>query len=297
MRLWGSVKQMPTTMPETKYNSALTQPAKTSGQTEMHKPPAMTGTANALAAGLAHLMHEINNPLQLIYWTVNMMDTLMPKANGAGDLFTGKMFQELKGGVEQLVSLIGSLESQLQSLWMINPSCNSINVSSIIEAILQSEAPSLTASGIVVQKHFTADLPPILADETLLKQAFHNLVKNAADAMPDGGLLHIRTCTGAGSVTVEIADTGGGIPTDLDVFQPFISSKPRGMGLGLAITRHIVETYGGSIDYMSEPDKGTTFHVSLPRMIDTETTASRRDPAGDDSSDGTWKPRDHAPDT
>ena len=63
----------------------------------------------------------------------------------------------------------------------------------------------------------------------------------------------------AGSVWLEIADTGAGIAPDLDAFQPFTTSKPRGMGLGLAITRHIVEIHGGTITYQSASGKGTTF--------------------------------------
>jgi signal transduction histidine kinase len=82
--------------------------------------------------------------------------------------------------------------------------------------------------------------------------------------MPEGGILSVRAGACERSVSFELVDTGGGIPPDLDVFQPFVTSKSGAMGLGLAITRHIVETHDGTITYRSQPGKGTTFCLSFP---------------------------------
>jgi len=282
---------MQTTLRLTPDNGAAAQPHYANGESEICQPPVKAISATTLGTGLAHLVHEINNPLQLVNWTVNMMDTLMPKANGAADPFMGKMFQQLKGGVDQMISLFGTLECQLKSLWMIDPSFDSVDLSSIIDEMLQSEAANFSAGGIGVQKHVAANLPRIQANETLLKQALLNLLRNAAEAMPNGGLLHVRAGAREASVWLELADTGLGIPPDLDAFQPFATSKPGGMGLGLAITRHIFENHGGTIGYKSLPGKGTTFHLTLPLVIDTQIKSAQWDRPDMHNSGGSYKLR------
>lgn len=244
-----------------------------------------TVSTDALRIGLAHFIHEINTPLQMVYWAADMMDTHMPKTTGCGDPFAGKMLQELKGGVDQLISLVGSLRSQLESLWQINPSLNSVDLNSLIAEVVQSDAARFGAGGIRVDTDSAAALPALQADEKLLRQVFVNLFRNAADAMPEGGVLTVRAGARVGSVWLEIADTGAGIPPDLDAFQPFTTSKPRGMGLGLAITRHIVEIHGGTITYRSKPGKGTTFCLRFPRSFETKKISVRRAAAADNSSE------------
>ncbi|HEX6769593.1 MAG TPA: HAMP domain-containing sensor histidine kinase [Candidatus Binatia bacterium] len=273
-------------MSETIDTGALSQPAKADGKTAMRQPPAMTVSTAALRIGLAHFIHEINNPLQSVYWTAGMMDKLMPKANGCGDPFVGKMFHELKGGVDRLVSLVGALESQLKSLWMIDPCFAAVNVDSLIDGLLQSEATSFADAGIRIVKDIGANLPAVRGDEKLLRQIFLNLIRNAVDAMPKGGVLSVRTDRREASLWLELSDTGVGIPPGVDVFRPFATSKPKGMGLGLAITRHIVETHGGTISYESQPGKGTTFYLSLPRIIETNPRPCLGEAAGENNSDG-----------
>lgn len=285
---------MPTTMRETPYNGALSQPVSVTGQFEICEPPAMTVSTAALRIGLAHFLHEINNPLQQVYWTAKMMDTLMPKATGSGDPFIGKLFQELNRGIDQLVSLVSSLEPQLKALWTINPLSDSVNVDALIDDILHSDSVALDANGIRIDKVTPADLPLIQADEQLLRQMFLNLFRNAADAMPKGGVLSVRAGTRGRALWLEISDTGIEIPPDLDVFQPFSTSKPEGMGLGLAITRHIVEIHGGTIGYRTEPGKGKTFYLNFPRILETEGNSPSPKLAHDDHTDDHWEFRAYA---
>jgi signal transduction histidine kinase len=259
---------MKTPTQETKYNGNHVQLFGTNQHTEMRGKPSMTVSTGAFRVGLAHFIHEIYNPIQLVYFAACLMDTHMPKANGCGDPRVDRVFQELKLGVDQLVSLVTSLRSELESLWQINPHFNSLNLNSLIDDILRSEAVPFTAGGIRVRQEIAANLPPIQADEKLLKQALLNLFRNAADAMPNGGVLRVAAGADVRSVCLELADTGVGIPPDVDVFQPFVTSKPGGMGLGLVITRHIVETHGGTITYRSQPGRGTTFCVTLPRTLE-----------------------------
>jgi len=254
----------------------------------------MTVSTAALRVGLAHFIHEINNPLQQVYWTATMMDTLMPKANGSGDPFIGKLFQQLKCGLEHLISLISSLEPQVKTLWMINPSYDSVNLTSLIDDTLRSDAVRLDTSGIRIDKDTVGALPVIQGDRQLLRHVFLNLFRNAVDAMPNGGVFTVRAGTRARLLWIELSDTGGAIPPDFDAFRPFTTTKPEGLGLGLAITRHIVEIHGGTISYQSEPGKGTTFYLTFPQMGETTDHSVWPETVEDDGSDGHWQPRDDA---
>ena len=285
---------MQTTMRDTQHNGAPSQPGKANGQIKSCAPPAMTVATATLRIGLAHFIHEINNPLQQVYWTATMMDTLMPKAHGSGDPFVGKLFQQLKCGLDHLVSLISSLEPQLKTLWMINPSYDLVNSNSLIDEILQSDAVRLNTRGICIDKGADGELPVIQGDKQLLRHVFLNLFRNAVDAMPNGGVLTVRTGTLERSLWLELSDTGCGIPPDLDAFQPFTTSKPDGLGLGLAITRHIVEIHGGTINYQSEPGKGTTFYLSFPHKAETKEHSCRPETVEENKSDEDGEPRDHA---
>ena len=100
----------------------------------------------------------------------------------------------------------------------------------------------------------------------MLKQAFLNLILNALQAMPQGGVLTVESGLSNGMVVVRIADTGVGISEEnrKRLFSPFFTTKKNGTGLGLAITYRIIENHHGTIDVASEPGKGTTFTVKIP---------------------------------
>jgi len=257
---------MQSTLRETKFSGERAQGIARSDQTETRATTSRTVSTAPVLAGLAHFIHQINNPLQAVYGATGLMDQEMAKTHGNGreDPFVDQMFQQLKGGVEQLVSMVSSLRSQVECLWLSTPYFKSVNLNSLIDDILQSEAMRCDAGGIRVRKFIAPNLPPIQANEELLKQALINLLRNAVEAMPEGGVLSVKAGACKRSVSFEVADTGGGIPPDLDVFQPFTTSKPGAMGLGLAVTRRIVEIHGGTIAYKSQPGKGTTFCLSFP---------------------------------
>jgi two-component system, sporulation sensor kinase E len=252
---------MHTTLSETRFNAVHVQVLGTKEQTRA-TPSKGVSKASALT-GLAHLIHQISNPIQAVSGAASLMDQELP-TNDRADPFLGQVFQQLKGGVDQLISLVSGLRSQLEGLWLTDPDFDSVNLNSLIDDILQGEAVRFDAGGIRVWKHIAANLPPIQANEKLLKQALVNLLRNAADAMPEGGLLRIKSGVNERSVFFELADTGGGIPPDLDVFQPFATTKSGAMGLGLTITRHIVESHNGTITYGSQPGEGTTFCLTFP---------------------------------
>jgi signal transduction histidine kinase len=121
---------------------------------------------------------------------------------------------------------------------------------------------------VSVVKNFDDNIPIIMADQLQLQQVLLNLLLNAIDAMPQGGTLTINTACDddMSSIKIEISDSGQGI-SDKDmnkIFQPFFTTKSRGTGMGLAITRRIIEEHGGSISVSSEYGRGTTFTIVLP---------------------------------
>jgi signal transduction histidine kinase len=109
-------------------------------------------------------------------------------------------------------------------------------------------------------------LPPVRADDGQLWQAVLNIVRNAWEAMPEGGTLTVRTARGRGHLVLEIADTGAGMTAEQQrwIFQPFFTGKPDGTGLGLALTQQIITEHGGHITCASQPGAGTTFTIRLP---------------------------------
>ena len=109
-------------------------------------------------------------------------------------------------------------------------------------------------------------------DKNKIQRVFTNLVKNAIDAMPNGGTITINSKQANGNVDITFADTGTGIPEEVlpKIFSPLFTTKAQGMGFGLAICKRIVEAHSGTITVKTEKNKGTSFNVTLP--IETKQT-------------------------
>jgi signal transduction histidine kinase len=126
-----------------------------------------------------------------------------------------------------------------------------------------------------------AEMPPVLADKELLKQALLNLFLNAVEAMPGGGQLTVSLERRGVMAEIEIADTGRGIAPEhrQRIGQLFFTTRPGGSGIGLANVYKIVQFHNGSIDFNSEVGRGTTFRIELPMARPMEPGLSRlRDP-------------------
>jgi signal transduction histidine kinase len=155
-----------------------------------------------------------------------------------------------------------------------------VRVPALLERTVELYGTRIEAQRVEVRREYTRDLPGIWADHEALYQALVNLVTNALDAMPGGGVLVLRAgwtvaeslgAAGAGAgrrVAIEIEDNGAGIaPAIVDrIFNPFFSTKDGGTGLGLALTHKIIDDHGGAIDVRSTPGVGTTFRLVLPVM-------------------------------
>ena len=155
------------------------------------------------------------------------------------------------------------------------PELNPIELLPLLQESLESNP---LPGNIRVKVELPADLPPVLGDRGQLVIVFGNLIRNARDAMPDGGQLAISAEVNADHVGIMVQDNGGGIsPENLGrIMEPLYTTKSRGIGLGLAITRAIIEKHSGRLNVSSEPGKGASFTVHLAKGTKRSERCNRR---------------------
>ena len=141
-----------------------------------------------------------------------------------------------------------------------------VRLNDLVRATVAVFEPTVAAKQIVLGMALAAHPDVVQGDQAQLHQAFLNLLLNALDATPLAGNISVSSDSGAGQIRILIRDSGAGIPAeDLDrIFDPFYTTKARGSGLGLGITRRIIRDHGGSIDVTSEPGRGATFALIFP---------------------------------
>ena len=215
----------------------------------------------AMGATVAAITHEIANPLNGMYSAVQLLELELAESGANSEEEMRSIVGDLKHETERLRSLLQDLR------FLARPgrlNFKSVSVGEIAADILALESTIYRERGIRAEADFPASLPPVRADREKLKQTLLNLCKNAAEAMPEGGQLRLRGFVQGNEVVVEVSDTGIGIPKEVDVFEIFTTTKPSGLGLGLAIVRQIVAAHGGAISYSSELSRGTVFRISIP---------------------------------
>jgi PAS domain S-box-containing protein len=214
----------------------------------------------AIGNTAAKIGHEIANPLNGIYLTLQLIEQrlLRRPEPDEGSLSNVTRVKKEVARLNQLLQEFRTLARQ-QS-YDFRP----MHLPGLIGDVVDLQQPLLESQGIVVERKIPVDVPPLRVDEDKFKQALLNLLKNAAEAMPGGGVLTIAVTRQNEDVVIEVADTGVGIVPGTDVFAPFVTTKKEGTGLGLLIVRQIVAAHGGRISYESQPGKGTTFRLTLP---------------------------------
>ena len=172
---------------------------------------------------------------------------------------------DLSHAIADMERLVSDLLEYSRSL-TLNPTAMKLNA--MLNDLLNSLESELRNGNLEIERDFYPDLPPVQLDVFKMEQAFTNVLRNAVQAMPDGGTLRVVTCRGdaADDVCVRIQDSGPGIaPEDLHrVFRPFFTTKPDGTGLGLAMAQRIVEAHGGVLRVYSTPGAGALFEFMLP---------------------------------
>ena len=142
-----------------------------------------------------------------------------------------------------------------------------LSLRKVIDDIVAMVQHEFRGSGIEIEMEAADDLPPVGGNANYLQQVFLNLLINARDAMPDGGVIRIAISLTGFHLCIRVSDTGRGIPADVleKIFRPFFTTKgDKGTGLGLAICHKIILQHKGDIRVESEVGKGTTFTIFLP---------------------------------
>jgi two-component system nitrogen regulation sensor histidine kinase NtrY len=216
------------------------------------------------------LAHELKNPLFPLQLTV---ENLLRAHQQSPELFE-EIFQESSStllaeitNLKTIISRFGEFSRMPQPQWQ------SVDLNDILRNLDRLFHAQLTMPDrrpIECKLELTDPMTPIAADPDLLHRALSNLVLNAMDAMPEGGILVLRTRQDGERANIEVSDTGSGLTQEEceRLFTPYYTSKTQGTGLGLAIVQSIISDHGGKISVRSTPDCGTTFVIELPTNID-----------------------------
>jgi two-component system NtrC family sensor kinase len=235
-----------------------------------------------LVAGIAH---EINNPLQAVH---NSLHLLINRSQNGDEEKRQRYLVMAQHEVEHLISIVKRI------LDIYQPSregVRTIDQNDLLRSVLAQFQSSLHNGDVQLVEDLDAALPYVLGISSHLRQVYDNLLHNALDSMPDGGLLTVRTFVSSGAsahtisqteegapdgraqpsaagdmVVVEMSDTGKGIAPDelAKIFEPFYTTRSNSVGLGLAISYDIVDQHGGKLSVRSVLGSGTTFQIYLP---------------------------------
>ncbi len=234
------------------------------------------------AIGMSQMLaHEIKNPLAGITGAAQLLSMgLTGEDRGLTDLIVAE--------TQRIVKLLDQVE---QFGNQRPPDCRAVNIHDVLERARRSAEVGFAAH-MQIRDSYDPSLPPVWADADQLLQVFLNLLKNAAQANLMGGKIELRTFfeqslrrRGASGkdvalpIHVEIIDNGPGLPPEIadDIFDPFVSGRENGTGLGLALVSKIIAAHDGWITVESKPGR-TMFRVSLPRARDPDFTDSKETP-------------------
>jgi PAS domain S-box-containing protein len=220
-----------------------------------------------ITAGVAH---EVKNPLNSMrLWLENLKASLSVE-----DTMPQQAVRVLDSEIDRLDTVVKRFLDFTRPPEMHQ---EETSLKDLLSEVLAVEQPQMDKANVKVGSRFASDVPTVLVDRQLLKQAVMNLLINAVEAMPGGGRLTVSLERHAEMAAIEIADTGRGIAPEhrQRIFQLFFTTRPGGSGIGLASAFRTVQLLNGSIDFKSEVGRGTTFRIELPLARQTEPVYSR----------------------
>ena len=209
--------------------------------------------------------HEIRNPLNVINLSIDHVATkYAPEDDRRREQLT-RILSSIRDEVARLKRLVNDLLNYGRPARL---AVETVDVRGLVDETIALVRPQADDQGVEVTLEGDASPVEVRGDRERLKSCFSNIAINALQAMPGGGHLDVRVARLDGSVQVSMSDTGVGISEEAlgKIFEPYFSTKQAGFGLGLAVTRTIVEEHHGSIDVKSELYGGATFTVNLPAI-------------------------------
>jgi signal transduction histidine kinase len=216
-----------------------------------------------LAELAGSLAHEIKNPLSVIRMNMELLAEDLADARSPEQR---RALAKVEMVMKQCTRLENLLNDFLRFARVRQLDLSPGDLNEQVERVLDLFAAHAEENGVEVVKYLDQELPTILLDEQALQAALVNLVKNALEAMPNGGQLVARTRDTRSGVALDLIDTGCGMDdrTALQMFEAFYSTKTSGSGLGLPTAKKIIEAHGGRIGVQSEIGRGTQFTLEFP---------------------------------
>jgi signal transduction histidine kinase len=207
--------------------------------------------------------HEVRNPIAAIELNAELVGDLVKERGGADMEEAATLVTAIR---EQVNALDAITEEYLAFARFPRPQYDEDSVNEMVAALVEFVRPVAARQGSTVEATTDHTVPPMAIDRTLLRQSILNLVKNGLEALGRGGKLTVSTRRVDDHVEIAIQDTGPGIASDVGkrLFEQFFTTKPQGTGLGLYISRQIIEEHGGTLRWESAPGAGTTFTATLP---------------------------------
>lgn len=248
---------------------------KTSELKRAHEHALHTEKMASLGKMAAVLAHEINNPLSGILTYSKLLRKWTERDwKGRGSSAEDARHQEIRDALDLIASesrRCGDLVKNLLTFSRATPmNLQPTSLNQVIDRSLRLIQHQLDLAGIQIEMQLESDLPQVQCDAAQIEQVLLALIMNAIDAMPQGGNLWLTSSSNRelSQVRIVVRDDGCGIPPDIlpRIFEPFLTTKEtgRGVGLGLAISRSILERHRGTIEVQSELGRGTTFTLTLP---------------------------------
>lgn len=207
---------------------------------------------------MASIAHEINNPLQAVRNCLHLASR--------EELTMEKRKEYLDLSESELNRLMKTMRRMLDFSRPSRLEREPAGVNVLIERVLQLLEKQLEEKDVVVHLDLTEDLPGVEVAPNQIQQVFFNLILNAMDAMPEGGEIYLESSYQNGTVQILVEDTGPGVPEGIreNIFEPFVSTRSHGTGLGLSVSYNILAAHEGSLELVTDRGKGACFRVALP---------------------------------
>lgn len=217
----------------------------------------------------AHVTHEVRNPLSSIALNVEMLGDELPSDSGEARVLLRAIHRE----IDRLTALT---EEYLRLARVPDPRRDASDLVELVDDLVRFVRPEFERAGITLASRVVGDVPEIPFDDAQLRQALLNLLRNAREAMPEGGHAAVDLVGETDAVEIRVADEGVGMSDELraKVFDAFVSTKAQGTGLGLPLTQQIVAAHGGTIRCQANGARGTVFVIRLPRHVVSDKPAA-----------------------
>jgi signal transduction histidine kinase len=216
-----------------------------------------------LAELAGSFIHEIKNHLSTLGLNLQLLAEDFEEPQSQRERRALERTQRLQTECQRLVDVSNDF---LRFARLKDLEFQPVALGDVLEELLEFFGPTARQANIDIKCYVPADLPAVLLDRELFKQALLNLLLNAQQAMLLGGEVTVQASADQGGVCLSVIDTGNGMTPEVAAraFRPFFSTRAGGTGLGLATTRKIIEAHGGTIDLESEVGRGTKFTIHLP---------------------------------